>query len=49
MRKLNGDAPIFPMAATKGDGVDAWAEWLAARIDAVKAPRPLRADLSPRT
>ncbi len=35
--KLNGAAPIFPMAATKGEGVDAWAEWLAARIDAVKA------------
>jgi hydrogenase nickel incorporation protein HypB len=35
--KLNGEAPIFPMAATKGEGVDAWAEWLAGRIDAVKA------------
>jgi hydrogenase nickel incorporation protein HypB len=35
--KLNGEAPIFPMAATKGEGVEAWAEWLAARIDAVKA------------
>ena len=28
-------APIFPISATKGDGVDEWAEWLAARIDAV--------------
>ena len=35
--KLNGAAPIFPMSATKGDGVDAWAEWLAARIDGLKA------------
>jgi hydrogenase nickel incorporation protein HypB len=35
--KLNPTAPIFPMAATKGDGVDAWAEWLAARIEATKA------------
>lgn len=34
--KLNGRAPIFPMSATKGDGVDAWAEWLAARIDEIK-------------
>jgi hydrogenase nickel incorporation protein HypB len=40
--KLNGAAPIFPMAATKGDGVDAWAEWLAARIDAVKAAAAVR-------
>ena len=28
MGKLNGAAPIFPMSATKGEGVDAWAEWL---------------------
>lgn len=27
--QLNPQAPIFPIAATKGDGVDAWAEWLA--------------------
>ena len=40
--KLNGAAPIFPMAATKGEGVDAWAEWLAARIDAVKAASTVR-------
>jgi hydrogenase nickel incorporation protein HypB len=40
--KLNGAAPIFPMAATKGDGVDAWAEWLAARIDAAKAASAVR-------
>jgi hydrogenase nickel incorporation protein HypB len=42
--KLNGAAPIFPMAATKGEGVDAWAEWLAARIDAVKAASAARAE-----
>ena len=34
--KLNGAAPIFTIAATKGDGVDAWAEWLAARIEAAR-------------
>ena len=34
--KLNGKAPIFPISATKGDGVDAWAEWLAARIEDAK-------------
>jgi len=37
VRSLNPKAPVFPMAATKGEGVDAWAEWLAARIDAMKA------------
>ncbi len=37
VRKLNGKAPIVPISATKGEGVDAWAEWLAARIDEVKA------------
>ena len=30
--QLNPQAPIFPIAATKGDGVEAWAEWLAYRI-----------------
>ncbi len=37
VRKLNGKAPVFPISATKGDGVEAWAEWLAARIEAVRA------------
>ncbi|MDA3935976.1 MAG: hydrogenase nickel incorporation protein HypB [Actinomycetota bacterium] len=34
---LNHAAPMFPMSATKGEGVDAWAEWLTARIEAVKS------------
>ena len=33
---LNPTAPIFPMAATKGDGVEAWAAWLASRIEATR-------------
>jgi len=37
VRSLNPTAPIFRIAATKGEGVDAWANWLAARIDALKA------------
>lgn len=37
VRKLNGAAPIFPISATKGEGVEAWTEWLAARIDEVSA------------
>jgi hydrogenase nickel incorporation protein HypB len=31
VRSLNHDAPVFAMSATKGDGVGAWTEWLAAR------------------
>lgn len=34
--RLNGKAPIFRISATRGDGVAAWAEWLAARIDGLK-------------
>lgn len=36
VRSLNGQVPVFPMSATKGDGVAAWAEWLAGRIDAAR-------------
>lgn len=32
VRELNPQAPIFPLAATKGDGVEEWATWLAERI-----------------
>ena len=32
VRNLNPTAPIIPVAATKGDGIDEWATWLAARI-----------------
>jgi hydrogenase nickel incorporation protein HypB len=37
VRRLNGSAPIFRMSAKTGEGVDAWAEWLAARIEGAKA------------
>ena len=33
---LNPKAPIFPIAATKGEGVGEWAEWLAQRVEAVR-------------
>ncbi|MDZ4168931.1 MAG: hydrogenase nickel incorporation protein HypB [Coriobacteriia bacterium] len=36
VRSLNPQAPIFRIAATKGDGVQEWAEWLAARIEVVR-------------
>ena len=32
VRALNPKAPIIPIAATKGDGVDEWADWLAERV-----------------
>ena len=34
--QLNPKAPIFPIAATKGEGVDAWANWLRNRIHALQ-------------
>ena len=37
VKQLNPAAPIFPMSATKGEGVEPWAQWLAERIDALKA------------
>ncbi len=30
--QLNPQAPVFPIAATNGSGVDAWVDWLAQRI-----------------
>ncbi|MGB4593750.1 MAG: hydrogenase nickel incorporation protein HypB [Coriobacteriia bacterium] len=36
VKSLNPAAPVFPVAATKGDGVDAWAAWLSDRIDATR-------------
>lgn len=39
VRRLNGQVPIFPMSATKGEGVEAWAEWLASRIEQTKEAR----------
>lgn len=32
VKSLNPNAPIFPISATKGDGVDEWAAWLAENI-----------------
>ncbi len=36
VHRLNPAAPIFPISATKGDGVEAWATWLAERIRQVQ-------------
>jgi hydrogenase nickel incorporation protein HypB len=35
VRQLNPQAPIFKMAATTGQGVDAWADWLRTQIEAM--------------
>ena len=32
VRQLNPAAPIFPVSATKGEGVDEWAQWLAEEV-----------------
>lgn len=32
VKQLNPTAPIFPIAATTGEGVDVWANWLAEKI-----------------
>lgn len=37
VRQLNPQAPIFKISATKGEGVDAWAEWLTAQIREAQA------------
>lgn len=34
---LNPQAPVFKIAATKGEGVAEWADWLAQRIESAEA------------
>ncbi len=34
--RLNGAAPVFPVSATKGDGVAEWAGWLTTRIETAR-------------
>ena len=36
VRQLNPKAPIFPIAATKGEGSEEWATWLAEQIRAIQ-------------
>ena len=36
VKQLNPAAPIFPIAATKGDGIPEWAGWLADKIRAIQ-------------
>jgi hydrogenase nickel incorporation protein HypB len=37
VRHLNGGAPIFPISAKTGEGVEAWAAWLSERVDSARA------------
>ncbi|MDR0513558.1 MAG: hydrogenase nickel incorporation protein HypB [Coriobacteriaceae bacterium] len=34
--QLNPTAPVFPLSATKGEGIEEWADWLAKRIRAIQ-------------
>ena len=34
--QLNPQASIFPLSATKGEGVDEWADWLAQKVRSVQ-------------
>lgn len=43
---LNPKAPIFKIAATKGEGVSAWTDWLAARIEAAREAAAAGGDAS---
>lgn len=36
VEQLNPGVPIFPISATKGDGVEEWAQWLAQKIRSVQ-------------
>ena len=36
VRQVNPQAPIFPIVATKGEGVEEWATWLAEQIRAIQ-------------
>ena len=36
VHQLNPQAPIFPISATNGEGVDEWASWLSDRIHEVQ-------------
>ena len=36
IHQLNPQAPVFPLAATTGQGVEEWASWLADRIRAIQ-------------
>ncbi len=36
VKSLNPTAPVFPISATKGDGMERWAEWLVMRFEELR-------------
>lgn len=36
---LNPTAPRFEVSATRGQGMDAWCDWLAGKIEAARTPQ----------
>jgi hydrogenase nickel incorporation protein HypB len=36
VKSLNPDAPVFAVSATKGDGMERWAEWLVMRFEELR-------------
>lgn len=36
---LNPTAPRFEVSATRGQGMDAWCDWLAEKIEAARTPQ----------
>jgi hydrogenase nickel incorporation protein HypB len=36
VQQLNPGVPVFSLSATSGEGVDAWVEWVAASLEAVR-------------
>jgi hydrogenase nickel incorporation protein HypB len=36
VRQLNPAAPIFPMSAKTGQGIELWCQWLADRVEKAK-------------
>ncbi len=36
VHQLNHNVPVFPLSATKGEGVDGWSQWLREQIEALK-------------
>lgn len=39
VHSLNPGAPVFPISATRGDGIEAWTTWLTEQIEDARATR----------
>jgi hydrogenase nickel incorporation protein HypB len=36
VREVNPEVDIFPVSCTKGDGIEEWTRWFAARVDSIR-------------